>query len=321
MSRARWAEPDFSSAAQQWLREVAGEHGMTLIGAIEQVHIRPWSTVFRAPTTGAPLFLKAEAVTQLHEPRLIELVARERPGLVPGIVARHAIEPWVLLRDGGTRLRVAKPGAAQLAVWHTILPRYADLQRALLGREAELLATGLPDRRPDRIPALVERALDDDRWAPEAPRSRVRALLPKIRAACAELADSGIGDTLDHDDLHDHNVLLDGDRVAIIDWGDASLTHPFLTLAVTLRFAAQAAGLPLDAPDIQALRDAYLGSWTGLAPMAALRRAAEIGSALGVVTGGLTWYEIVTRLDGAHAAEPTEMAATLERIAEAIVRL
>lgn len=321
MSAARWAEPDFIAAAHRWLREVVAGQGITLTGSIERIHTRPWSTVFRAPTSVGPLFLKAEAATQSHEPRLVELVARERPDLVPGVVARHPIEPWVLLRDGGTRLRQARPGIAQLAVWRTILPRYGELQRQLLGREAELLATGLPDRRLDRIAALLEHVVDDDRWAPDEARSRVRGLLPAVRQACAELAGSGIGPTLDHDDLHDHNVLLDADRAAIIDWGDASLTHPFLTLAVTLRFAARAAGRPADSPEMRSLRDAYLEAWAGLAPPLALRRAADLGTALGVVTGGLTWYRVITELEGAHAEEPLEMAALLGQMAEAIGRL
>lgn len=318
MTASAWRDPRFIRAAHAWLREVAGDQAIDLSGPIAQIHVRPWSTVFRGPAGDSAVFLKACSVVQVHEPRVIELVAREFPDLVPGLVARHPIEPWVVLRDGGVRLRLAMPGAAQLAVWRTLLPRYATLQRALLGRDAELLATGLPDRRLDRIPALLERVIDDGRWAPAELRSRVRALLPAIRLACAELAGLGVGPSLDHDDLHDHNVLLTGDRTAIIDWGDASLTHPFLTLAVTLRFAAQAAGLPTDAPDVRALRDAYLEPWTGLAPTRALGRAADIASALGIVTGALTWYEVITRLPGAHEDEPAEQAAILERIAAAV---
>jgi Phosphotransferase enzyme family len=318
MTSATWRDLRFVAAAHAWLREVAHGQGILVTGAIEQIHVRPWSTVFRAATGDSALFLKACSAVQLHEPHVIELVAREFPDLVPGLVARHPIEPWILLRDGGTRLRLAMPGAAQLAVWRALLPRYAELQRSLLGREAELLATGLPDRRLDRVADLLERVLDDPRWAPAEPRSSVRAVLPQVRRACAELAGIGIRPSLDHDDLHDHNVLLSADRPAIVDWGDASLTHPFLTLAVTTRFAAEAAGLPTDAAEIEALRDAYLEPWSGFAPARALRRAAYIGSALGIVTGGLTWYEVITRLPGAHAEEPGELAAILERVARAI---
>ena len=122
-------------------------------------------------------------------------------------------------------------------------------------------------------------------------------------------------------DRSDHLLENRDGRPSIIDWGDASLTHPFLTLAVTERFAALAAGVAPDAPAIRALREAYLEPWAGLATHDTLRRGAEIGSALGVVTGGLTWYEVITRLDGGHAEEPAEMAAALERIADAFGRL
>ena len=37
------------SAAEAWLREVAGDRGIELTGPIEMVHSRPWSTVSRAP--------------------------------------------------------------------------------------------------------------------------------------------------------------------------------------------------------------------------------------------------------------------------------
>jgi phosphotransferase family enzyme len=321
MTTATWRDPRFLAAADTWLRDACRTRAIELVGPIEQIHLRPWSTVFRAAAGDSAVFLKACSVVQAHEPGVIELVARESSDLVPRVIARHPSEPWILLQDGGDRLRLRMPGAEQLAVWRDLLPRYAVLQRSLVRREADLLLLGLPDRRLDRVPDLLARVVDDDRWAPREPRSRIRALLPTIRRACAELAESGIGASLDHDDLHDHNVLVHGDRAAIIDWGDASLTHPFLTLAVTLRFAAQAAGVPSDAPEIHALRDAYLEPWTGVAPADRLRRAADIGSALGVITGGLTWYEVVTRLEGAHAQEPGEMAATLGRIVEAIARL
>lgn len=318
MTVAAWNDPPFVAAAHAWLREAAGAHAMQLTGPIEQIHLRPWSTVFRAPTGDSTLFLKACSVVQAHEPRVIELVASEFPDVVPELIARHPNEPWVLLRDGGESLRDRMPDAGQLVVWRALLPRYAELQRALLAREAELLALALPDRRLDRIPGLLERVLDDDRGAPPEARARVRAVMPAIRHACATLADLGIGASLDHDDLHEHNVLITGERATIIDWGDASLTHPFLTLAVTLEFAAAAAGLRADAPEIGALRDAYLEPWAVFASGRALRRAAGIGSALGTVTGALTWYEISTRLDGAREEQPTEMGSMLERIAGAI---
>ncbi|MDP9246464.1 MAG: aminoglycoside phosphotransferase family protein [Chloroflexota bacterium] len=321
MTQSRWSDQAFLSAAHAWMQATASERGVPIDGGIEHVHVRPWSTVFKGVGPGGPLYLKACGPTQAFEPAVIELVSRETPGLVPDVVARHPTEPWVLLRGGGEQLRVRMPGHAQLAVWRELLPRYAELQRRLAGRHAELLTAGLPDRRLERIPELLEHVLADDRSGALEPRREVGALLPSIRGACAELRGFGIAPTLDHDDLHDHNVLVEGARAVIIDWGDASLTHPFLTLAVTLEFAAAGAGLEIDAPEIQALRDAYLGPWSAGAPARELQRAAQLGAALGTVTGALTWYEIISLIDGVAADEPDEMASMLRRIARAIARL
>ncbi len=163
MTAGAWTDPLLIARAEAWLHAVAAERAIPLTGPVEQVHLRAWSTVFRMPAAGSALFLKLESVAQAHEPRLIELITGRSPELVPPFVARHPTEPWVILRDGGTRLRTARPGAAQLAVWRALLPRYAELQRSLLGSERELSSTGLPDRRLDRLPALLERILDDDR--------------------------------------------------------------------------------------------------------------------------------------------------------------
>jgi hypothetical protein len=55
--------------------------------AIEQVHVRPWSTVFRLPTNNGAVYLKCCGPTQAHEPRLTALLHREFPRLVTEVLA------------------------------------------------------------------------------------------------------------------------------------------------------------------------------------------------------------------------------------------
>src|SRR6266536_3141237 len=87
------------------------------------------------------VFLKCCGPSQAHEPRLTELLARVRPTLVPALIARHPREDWMLLGDGGKKVRELYRGRDLLREWERVLPRYADLQIALLGRTRELLAT------------------------------------------------------------------------------------------------------------------------------------------------------------------------------------
>ena len=51
---------------------------------------------------------------------------------------------------------------------------------------------------------------------------------------CDELAASGLPETIQHDDFHDGQVFVSDGRYLLLDWGDACVSHPFFTMAVTL---------------------------------------------------------------------------------------
>ena len=310
-----WPAPERIAEAEKWMRHAAAAHGRPLAGVIERIHMRPWSTVCRAPTATSALILKVCHAVQAFEPALTEIVAREQPGLTPELIARHPTEPWMILVDGGMRLRDARSGSAWIDAWTRLLPRYAELQRALVGREADLRSAGVPDRRLDRLASLLGQILADERAAPIDVRRRLRDLLPRIERGCADLAAYGIGASLDHADLHDNNVLERDGRLTIIDWGDAGVTHPFLSWFVTLRFAERAGG---DAAELRRLRDAYFEPWTSDLHRRDLERAADLGAALGTIPGVLTWYGITREIDGVQARDPGEMAVALDQVSASI---
>lgn len=311
MSVARWTDPRTIAEAHAWLRDAAIRAGRPVTGQIEQPHIRPWSTVFRAPTEEGDVYLKLCGPSQAFEPALTALLARTFGDLVPDVIAVHPHEDWMLLGDGGNRVRDAVEGAALLDAWAEVLPRYAALQIALLSREDDLLACGTPDARLDRLVPQLDQALADDHilgpagdGLGPAARERLRGLLPHVEALCGQLADLGIGATVQHDDLHDANVLRRGARTVIFDWGDACVTHPFLSLGVALRFAAHRAGLAVEDPAIMRLRDAYLGPWAMRAPGLPLAEAAGWAMRLSRITRALCWYRLATLIPGVIESEP-----------------
>ena len=72
--------------------------------------------------------------------------------------------------------------------------------------------------------------------------------------------------SVQHDDLHHANVYVRGAEVRFLDWGDASVSHPFMSLVVTFRFLDELNKLPPADPWFRRLRDAYLEpSGAGLA--------------------------------------------------------
>lgn len=309
---SNWTDPAVVVEAHAWLREGVARSGRQVIGDITQPHVRSWSTVFRAATTGGDVFLKLCGPSQAHEPALTSVLIPLAPSLLPEVLATHPTRPWMLLADGGAQLRDVLAGPKLLDAWIQLLPRYAELQRATLGRETQLLAMGTPDRRLGGLAAQLAAVIEDERILgplqddPLAPtRPELRDLLPQVAAIAAELSAFGIGPTVQHDDLHDGNVLSSNGRLTVFDWGDACVTHPFLSVWIVRRSAAHRAHLPENDPVIARLVDAYLEAWTDLASIAALRRAAELAAQLGAVTRALCWYRVEMLTSDVLADEPS----------------
>ena len=83
--------------------------------------------------------------------------------------------------------------------------------------------------------------------------------------------------------------MRDG-RYVFLDWADSSLTHPFHTLAVTMRVLAWRHSLTPDAPELYRLRDLYLERFEGFASPSDLRVASEIALRTGTIQRALVGH-------------------------------
>ena len=57
------------------------------------------------------------------------------------------------------------------------------------------------------------------------------------------------------------NVYSQDERLRLLDWGDSSISHPFVSLVVTFRFLEEINKLSPSDPWFARLRDAYLEPW------------------------------------------------------------
>lgn len=279
----RWTEPDWLAEAKAWI-----EAQVPVAGEIEQPHVRPWSTVMRVPTADGDLWFKA--VTALHrfEPALTALLAQLLPDRVPELVAVDGERAWMLMRDGGTRLRDLP---ATVEHWEALLPRYAELQIAAAPRADELLDVGVPDFRLDKLPRLVEEMLAQQPGGLSAADHQLMLdRLPELESMTRELAAHGIAETVQHDDLHDGQVFVRDDRYVVFDWGDACVSHPFHTLTVTLRAATWRLGLEPGGREVLRMRDAYLEPF---GPPAELAPAADVAYRTGTLARAYAWHRYV----------------------------
>ncbi|MEV1333546.1 aminoglycoside phosphotransferase family protein [Micromonospora costi] len=306
-SAHRLADPQWQDDAHTWVAARLAAAGRRVTGPVE-ARVRPWSLVWRVPTDAGPVWFKANNPGTRHEAGLLPVLAELAPGRVLAPIAVDAGRGWSLLPDGGASLRELLGRAPDPGHWERVLPEYAALQRATASQVDRLLALGVPDHRPELLPALLTNLLDDhgslrigaDGGLSPQTYERLRAEVPAYADRCRRLAEIGVPATIQHDDLHDGNVFAGPAGYRFFDWGDASVAHPFGTLLVTLRSIRYASDLGAGDPVLTRLRDAYLEPWTDAYDRPTLVAAARLAVPLTTVSRALSWR---------RALDPTDPAA------------
>lgn len=309
-----WTRPEWFQAASAWIHAQLDRKGMAVSGPIDQPHVRPWSTVLRAPVGDGYVYFKASAPTLSHEPALTQALSRWRPDCMPPVLAADPERGWMLMHDLGASLRSLIRSQRGIEHWHKVLPLYAGVQIEMSGRLQELLALGALDRRLAALPVLYEELLADteilrvdlpDGLTSEEYR-RLWRFAPRFRVMCEQLAEYCVPETLHHDDLHDGNIFVRDGRYTFSDWAESCAAHPFFTLVVTLRSIAYTLRLEDSAPELGELRDTYLAAWTCYESRENLRLAFELANTIGMVNRALTWRHVVSSLAGPYRQEHAE---------------
>ena len=230
-----------------------------IVGGLELEQTEPWASVFRATgLNGETVWFKACAQHQAFEVPLTASLSARWPTTVAEVLAHDVDRRWLLMADAGETLRkLGNPPER----WLEVLPSYARLQAGETDRVQEHLDAGVPDLRLINLPERY-----DDLLAAELPlepdeRATLAAIRPRFSTLCAELDGHGIEPTVQHDDLHMNNVFVKDDMLRVLDWGDASIAHPFFSLFETFRFLIEMNHLGPGDPWFARLRDAYIEPW------------------------------------------------------------
>jgi Phosphotransferase enzyme family len=301
--RPPWALPGWLPVATAWIDQRLSGLGDTLTGPIEQMHAREWSTVLRVPTTRGLLYFKAEAPCAAFEPGLTEQLARLVPDDVPRVLATDLDRAYMLTEHGGTGARDVAIVGRDLETWEAMLPQFATLQQATASHLDLLLASGCPDLRLIRLPALYAALLADTEMLlvgqpgglTMAEYNAARAFTPEVASLCAALAAFGLPETVHHDDFHLGNMLVRDGRFVFIDWAEGAVTHPLCSLMITLRVAKL---LRRSGDDTLArMRDIYLAAWTDFAPLPRLVEAFTRAQRIALLLRALTWRDAVSHME------------------------
>lgn len=316
---ARGAGEARVDGAAAWIDAALARAGRTRTGPVETTRERPWATVLRAPTDAGEVWLKACGAGTRFEAGLYELLSRVASAHVLNPLAIDADRAWVLLPDGGRTLNDAAGDDAAAVVdgLAAAMPAYVGLQTALAPHVDGLLELGVADMRPERllerfdeaVAATEAYAYRDGGGHDAARHAAVRGLRPQVEAWAAELAASPIPASLDHNDLHSENVLVDGEATRFYDFGDSVVAHPFTSALVPITFVRDhVLGGADDDPRVLALRDAFLAPHAAAQGVAAadLVPTLELACRLAKIARTLVWQRA---LDGyGPGAAPADWA-------------
>jgi hypothetical protein len=225
---------------------------------------------------------------------------------MPELVAVDVARGWMLMRDGGEQLRESIRPTQDITPWKPVVARYAEVQAGLAHHLTEMLSLRVPDLRLNVLPGLFNELLrdeenlmiDQEKGLTSAEFQQVKKKAARFEQVCADLAAFGIPESLNHGDFHDGNVLIKDGHITFFDWGDATVTHPFVSLRtffVSIEIALQLEDYAFT-PEMAGLLDLYLKPFEQFASKEDLRKAYEVSKPVASVIKALAWHTTISRM-------------------------
>jgi hypothetical protein len=318
----KWTQPDWLEDAYRWIHDQLGRLDRQVTGSIEQPHVRPWGTVMRIPTNQGNVYFKTISLLLPNETAVTHALSQWQPGKLPALLTADTHRNWMLVEDGGLRLRDAFNNGLSVNTWSDILADYAAFQIELSTHVKALLSLGSPDRRLAILPSLYEKLVTDQEWLlidqPDGLSSkdveRLVSGIPHIKQLCGELAGYAIPDSLHHGDLHDGNIFIQDGRILFFDWGDSQITHPFFSLRTAFVSMEYTFDYEENHPSFDGFAQDYLKIWSGFQSQENLWAAYQVAERLWAIPTALQWKLVMSRLDAVRQTSAYTVPSLLQEV-------
>jgi hypothetical protein len=226
-----WWEELFS-----WVQHEIGPHGLRLTGGFRQLNASPTFALLRLETNRQALWFKAVGEPNLREFPISVTLSRLFPTFVPTVIAtRPECHGWLTTEFPGGTLDESPTESAYEQASKTL----AELQAASLGKIDLLLEAGGRDLRVHSLLTLVDPFIEvmweqmkrQEKTPPPAlNREQLLTLGASVKEALSCWGDLNIPDTLGHLDFNLGNILCSKERCIFVDWAEAYIGPPFMTL-------------------------------------------------------------------------------------------
>lgn len=289
--RPPWAQPGWFQSASDWMRDQLTARNYVLTGATEQVKSWGISCLLKVPTGQGDIYFKVASALPLfgNEPQVLQALAQRYPDRVPAPIAIEPEQRWMLMQDFGAELR----DMPTLERWETAILRFGTLQIQAVSDVEDLLAAGCLDRRLNILAQQIDPLVNDEQITAllsADEMSQLRALAPRLKTLCGELAGYHVPYSLNHGDLHSGNIT--GENLLFFDWTDACIAHPFLDLSTIVDDVEES----LTGGREQVV-DIYLNLWTAYEPLDRLRVMWKLAEPLGALHQAVSYQHILAALE------------------------
>lgn len=254
--RSPWAKEGWLASAQDWIASELSGLGIAVTGPVDQLKTWGISCLLTIPTQQGTFYFKAVPPIFAQEPIINRALAERFLGNVPAPIAIR-MEPeqsWMLLAEIGGREMRSNAAPEQ---WIEALSLLCCMQIESVPHVSSLLEMGCADRRLEYLVEEIDPLLDDPLAVGELSSEEIeklKALAPRLKEMCSELAAYRVPQTLIHGDFHGGNIIITEDDYVVFDWTDAAVSHPFFDLPTLFEF-----DIPLD--QRETLAQTYLRLW------------------------------------------------------------
>ena len=249
--------------------------------------VRTWSIskVLRIQAAAHRIYFKAVPGHFGSEVDVTVEASERFPDVSPCVIAADPGRGWMLMEDLGD-LTLGHVHDEEL--WRKTMRALARIELEYANRMVFLDGLGLQRRTIERTVSTLDRWISEpDRLNLCAARTRtidtLRTLEPsleRIREMGGSLDQIGLPATLDHGDLDAGNIFVRDGGPVLMDWSDASISHPFFTAAM----------MPLVVRN-RSVSDAFLRCWSDFASEKNLRAGFEIARVLAPIERSIHYYE------------------------------
>ena len=280
-----------------WTKKQLIALGYKIIDGPIVVRDMPWSKVSLFKTQKGLVYLKQMAAPFAIEPKILQFIHENFSTAVTEMIVMNEQLSCFLMKDAGQVIRDIQKQNFQTQLFCNALKTHAQIQVASVPFVESFILMSVNDWRLKKLPDLYGDFVAREHLLEAAGLNKyeiemLQNFSPQMQILCEQLSAYDIPETIEHNDFHDNNILIQDDRITINDWGDACISHPFLSLATALNSAKRNHNFKkTDSRYLQA-QNAYLEIWLDYGTVDELRKAFLIAEKLNYFQFSLSFSRI-----------------------------